>query len=173
MWHHIVRHTGTKTFRRNLLPSSSDTGDSSTLKMGATGSSKRYGLFNRAVSSSASCRLEDDWITNLKGYEGKRSWPDLRYYTRISLQERKFVMKTSVGTVGRQAEIWSQDLPKIKQECYPLDRDIGRYHTENMKGFYKTCIWVYICMLLLIKLLHVESRKVSLKHTAQTARQGH
>jgi hypothetical protein len=31
--------------------------------------------------------MQDDWMKNSKGRERKRSWPDLRYYARISLQE--------------------------------------------------------------------------------------
>jgi hypothetical protein len=33
-------------------------------------------------------------------------------------------MKTSVSIVGLQAEIWSQDLPNMKQEHEPLDHNI-------------------------------------------------
>jgi hypothetical protein len=74
-----------------------------------------YFLFNDTVSHSGHIELND----RLKGYGGKRSWPNLRYYPGMCLETDENHEKP-VRMAGFRAEILTTDLPNTKQESQHL-----------------------------------------------------
>jgi hypothetical protein len=56
---------------------------------------------------------------NWKRWEKKPPWPSLRYCPDICLGEKEITRKISVKIDGLRADIWTRDLPSVKQ-CQEL-----------------------------------------------------
>jgi hypothetical protein len=57
----------------------------------------------------------------LKGFVRKWSWPNVRYYSGIYLED----LCSTTKIAGLQTEIWNRELSNARQPCYPLDRRFG------------------------------------------------
>lgn len=72
-----------------------------------------YRLFNDDACSSA---WKDLWIMNWKGSGRKQSWPNLRYYPGICLEELRKITRTWVRIVGVTADIVTGHILNISQK---------------------------------------------------------
>jgi hypothetical protein len=62
-------------------------------------------------------------MMNWKGCGRERSWRNFRYCPDICLKGLRKITKTWVRIVGVLAEIWTRNLPTMKQLCQPISRD--------------------------------------------------
>jgi hypothetical protein len=89
-------------------------------------------LNDTVVTHNIQHQMIGQYITmNWKGYERKLSWPNLSYYTGISLEGLRKTMKISVGIVGVLAKIRIEQFPKIQKallvqpSCLVISEPLG------------------------------------------------
>jgi hypothetical protein len=82
-------------------------------------------------------RKSDKWMMTWQEFGTKRSWPNLCYYPSFRLEGLRKPRKSSGSIAALRAEVWTRDLPNMKQEYLPLGYDIR----------YGPCwIWIYLQM---------------------------